>query len=166
MMEMMMPEKFTTLQQIKKLDEERAKLLESAKSDALARAKEAINELTALGFDYELVEPAKETARKTRTVRKRMVPDHHPKGTYATVRSSEASPRHSFATHLLEEPGFEPRLTESESAPSRKYRGSKERVARFQVHGLDPPISVEPHPLGPPHRPRPARRNECERARL
>jgi hypothetical protein len=29
MMEMMMPEKFTTLQQIKKLDEERAKLLES-----------------------------------------------------------------------------------------------------------------------------------------
>ena len=37
MMEMMMPEKFTTLQQIKKLDEERAKLLESAKADALAR---------------------------------------------------------------------------------------------------------------------------------
>ena len=51
MMEMMMPEKFTTLQQIKKLDEERAKLLESAKSDALARAKEAINELTALGHE-------------------------------------------------------------------------------------------------------------------
>ena len=70
------------------------------------------------------------------------------------------------ADSLAEEPGFEPRLTESESATSRKYRGSKERVARFQVHGLDPPISVEPHPLGPPHRPRPARRNECERARL
>jgi hypothetical protein len=68
-------------QQIKKLDEERTKLLESAKADALARADEAINELTALGFDYELAEPVRETARKTRTVRKGLVPDHHPKGT-------------------------------------------------------------------------------------
>ena len=44
-------EKPTTLQQLKKLDEERTKLLEGAKADALARAEEAINELTALGFD-------------------------------------------------------------------------------------------------------------------
>ena len=44
MMELMMPEKLTTLQQIKKLDEERTKLLESAKADELARAEEAINE--------------------------------------------------------------------------------------------------------------------------
>ena len=65
-----MPEKQTALQQIKKLDEERTKLLESAKAAALARAEEAINELTALGFDYELVEPARATARKTRTARK------------------------------------------------------------------------------------------------
>jgi DNA repair exonuclease SbcCD ATPase subunit len=98
MMEMMMPEKFTTLQQIKKLDEERAKLLESAKSDALARAKEAINELTALGFDYELVEPAKETARKTRTVRKGMVPDHHPKGT-CPVCEYATKPPHDKRSH-------------------------------------------------------------------
>ena len=47
----------TTIEKIKKLDDERAKLLESAKADALARAEEAINELTALGFDYELAEP-------------------------------------------------------------------------------------------------------------
>ena len=63
-------EKPTTLQQLKKLDEERTKLLEGAKADALARAEEAINELTALGFDYELVEPARATARKSRTARK------------------------------------------------------------------------------------------------
>ena len=48
-----MAEKQTALQQIKKLDGERTKLLEGAKADALARAEEAINELTALGFDYE-----------------------------------------------------------------------------------------------------------------
>ena len=93
-----MAEKQTALQQIKKLDEERAKLLESAKSDALARAKEAINELTALGFDYELVEPAKETARKTRTVRKRMVPDHHPKGT-CPICEYATKPPHDKRSH-------------------------------------------------------------------
>jgi hypothetical protein len=64
-----MPEKLTTLQQIKKLDEERKKLLESAKADALARAEEAINELTALGFDYELcrARPGDSTQNENRT---------------------------------------------------------------------------------------------------
>ncbi|MGI8570803.1 MAG: hypothetical protein ACR2KT_18060 [Methylocella sp.] len=76
-----MAAKLSTLQQIKKLDEERAKLLESAKTDSLAREEEAVNELTALGFGYELVEPAREIARKTRTARKASAPDHHPKGT-------------------------------------------------------------------------------------
>src|SRR2546430_2581929 len=88
-----MAEKQTALQQIKKLDEERAKLLESAKADALARAEEAINELIALGFDYELAEPARETARKTRIARKELVPDHHPKGRapYASTRPSHCT---------------------------------------------------------------------------
>ena len=93
-----MPEKQTALQQIKKLDEERTKLLESAKADALARAEEAINELTALGFDYELVEPAKETARKTRAVRKGMVPDHHPKGT-CPICEYATKPPHDKRSH-------------------------------------------------------------------
>jgi hypothetical protein len=98
MMEMLMPEKLTTLQQIKKLDEERAKLLESAKSDALARAEEAINELNALGFDYGLVEPARATARKTRTARKGMVPDHHPKGT-CPICEYATKPPHDKRSH-------------------------------------------------------------------
>jgi hypothetical protein len=93
-----MPEKQTALQQIKKLDEERTKLLESAKADALARAEEAINELTALGFDYELAEPARETARKTRTVRKGLVPDHHPKGT-CPICEYATKPPHDKRSH-------------------------------------------------------------------
>ena len=91
-------EKPTTLQQLKKLDEERTKLLEGAKADALARAEEAINELTALGFDYELVEPAKETARKTRAVRKGVVPDHHPKGT-CPICEYATKPPHDKRSH-------------------------------------------------------------------
>jgi hypothetical protein len=93
-----MPEKQTALQQIKQLDEERVKLLESAKADALARAEEAINELTALGFDYELAEPARETARKTRTVRKGLLPDHHPKGT-CPICEYATKPPHDKRSH-------------------------------------------------------------------
>ena len=78
--------------QIKKLDEERTKLLESAKADALARAEEAINELTALGFDYELAEPARETARKG------LVPDHHPKGT-CPICEYATKPPHDKRSH-------------------------------------------------------------------
>ena len=94
-----MPEKLTALQQIKKLDEERTKLLESAKADALARAEEAINELTALGFAYELVEPTRETApRKTKTVRKGLVPDHHPKGA-CPICEYATKPPHDKRSH-------------------------------------------------------------------
>src|ERR1700688_3185012 len=91
-------EKPTTLQQLKKLDEERTKLLESAKADALARAEEAINELTALGFDYELVAPARATARKTRTARKASAPDYHPRGT-CPICEYATKPPHDKRSH-------------------------------------------------------------------
>ena len=94
-----MAEKQTALQQIKKLDEERTKLLEGAKADALARAEEAINELTALGFDYELVEPARATTRKPRTTaRKGSAPDHHPRGT-CPICGWATNPPHDKRSH-------------------------------------------------------------------
>jgi hypothetical protein len=97
-----MAEKQTTLQQIKKLDEERTKLLESAKADALARAEEAINELTALGFDYEIVEPAgKTTSRKTRAARKASAPDHHPKGS-CPICEYATKPPHDKRSHKFQ----------------------------------------------------------------
>jgi hypothetical protein len=92
-----MAEKQTALLQIKKLDEERAKILEGAKNDALTRAEEAINELTALGFDYELAEPARETARKTR-IRTGLVPDHRPKGT-CPICEYATNPPHDKRSH-------------------------------------------------------------------
>jgi hypothetical protein len=87
-----MVEKQTALQQIKKLDEERAKLLESAETDALTRAEEAISELIALGFEYEIVEPARGTARKT------SAPDHTPKGT-CPICEYATNPPHDKRSH-------------------------------------------------------------------
>lgn len=41
-------------QRLKELDEERSKLLDSAKNEALARAEQAVSDLRALGFMYSL----------------------------------------------------------------------------------------------------------------
>jgi len=49
-------EKVNILDAIKKLEEERERLIEGAKSEALAKAQEAISDLGRLGFEYELVE--------------------------------------------------------------------------------------------------------------
>ena len=46
----------TVLEQIKKLDEQRAKLLDGAKAEALKKAEEAVADLKELGFNYHLVE--------------------------------------------------------------------------------------------------------------
>lgn len=48
--------KMTVLEQIKKLDEQRANLLNSAKDEALKKAEAAIADLNSLGFAYRLAE--------------------------------------------------------------------------------------------------------------
>jgi hypothetical protein len=88
----------TTIEKIKKLDDERAKLLESAKADALARAEEAISDLTALGFEFELVEPARGTVRKPSNARKGSAPDHHPKGA-CPICEFATNPPHDKRSH-------------------------------------------------------------------
>ena len=68
----------SVLDKLKALDEERAKLLEDAKKEALEAAHKAIEDLNELGFDYRLVEgPTTSTARK-------------PQGAFR-VRGTEAS---------------------------------------------------------------------------
>ncbi len=83
-------EKPTVLQQIKKLDEERAKILEGAKNDALARAQEAINELTALGFDYETCRAGTKNRRKPRKARRQKLAEAEPET--PKVEPPEAEP--------------------------------------------------------------------------
>jgi hypothetical protein len=56
-----------TIARIQELDAEKSKLIESAKSEALERAKQAISDLNALGFAYSLTQASvgkKPTGRK------------------------------------------------------------------------------------------------------
>jgi hypothetical protein len=46
----------SVMDQIRKLDEQKAQLLESAKKEALGQAHKAIKELAELGFHYRLVQ--------------------------------------------------------------------------------------------------------------
>jgi hypothetical protein len=93
-----MAEKQTALQHIKKLDEERAKLLESAKADALARAEEAISELTDLGFEYELTEYGAKEKVKPRKAGARKAIDHTPKG-MCPICEYATNPPHDKRSH-------------------------------------------------------------------
>lgn len=55
------------LDEIKKLDEQKHKLLNSAKKELLHKAEQAINELNALGFNYTLTEASTKPTGKRRT---------------------------------------------------------------------------------------------------
>lgn len=58
------------IEQIKELDAQKQKLMEKAKSEALTRAENAIQELNDLGFNYRIVEgaaPSQKAATSTRT---------------------------------------------------------------------------------------------------
>jgi hypothetical protein len=61
--------KMTVLEQIKKLDEQRAQLLGNAKIEALASAEKAVADLNSLGFSYRLVEGDAAPAKKTKQTR-------------------------------------------------------------------------------------------------
>lgn len=65
-----MTDKNSTLEQLKKLDDERAKIFGQAKQEALAAAKEAVSALNALGLRYQLVERYGTAPKITRRRRK------------------------------------------------------------------------------------------------
>ena len=62
-----MAERLGILDRLKKLDEERAGLVETAKTEALQKAQDAVADLNALGFSYRLVDGT-EGARLPRAV--------------------------------------------------------------------------------------------------
>lgn len=53
----------SVLEQLQKLDEQRAKLLEGAKAEALKKAEAAVEELNGLGFAYTLTEGGKKKGK-------------------------------------------------------------------------------------------------------
>ena len=75
----------SVLDQIRKLDEQKAKLLKDAKAEALAAAEKAIADLRELGFNYRLVLAGTDTGnpKKRRTgIRDEVLASvkAHPKG--------------------------------------------------------------------------------------
>ena len=86
----------TTIEKIKKLREEEAKLVETAKAEALAKTTEGIEELKALGFDYELTEPTQTKAPRKAGTRKAI--DHTPKGT-CPICEYATNPPHDKRSH-------------------------------------------------------------------
>lgn len=65
----------SVIEQLKKLDEQRAKLLDGAKQEALAKAESAIKELNELGFHYQLVAGDKPKTTRTSGTRRSGVRD-------------------------------------------------------------------------------------------
>ena len=55
-----------TLEQIRSLDSQRAKLLEGAKAEAMTAVQEALTDLNSLGFNYTVVEGGKGARRSVR----------------------------------------------------------------------------------------------------
>jgi len=94
-------DKLSAVEQLKKLDAERAKILETAKTEALAKATEAIEELNALGFHYSISEGAR-SARQPRaggTTAKRQ-----PSGAACPICGFKTEPPHDRRTHRTQEP--------------------------------------------------------------
>jgi len=56
----------TTLEQLKSLDNQRSKLLEGAKTEAMEKVREALADLNLLGFHYEISEGGKSARRSVR----------------------------------------------------------------------------------------------------
>lgn len=60
----------SVLSQLRTLDQQRRKLLGQAKTEALANAQAAVDDLNNLGFNYRLIESARKSAGGSRKTRK------------------------------------------------------------------------------------------------
>ena len=92
------------LDQLKALDEQRAKLLEAAKNAALEKAKEGIAELNALGFEYRLAESAAPTGRAPRAVKTDAKPAKRtPRNAECPICHFKTKPLHDRRSHRTQE---------------------------------------------------------------
>jgi len=60
----------SVIDQIRALDEQKAKLLDGAKSEALGAAQQAIEALNSLGFNYRLIEGSRRSSGDRKGTRK------------------------------------------------------------------------------------------------
>ncbi len=96
----------SVLEEIKALDERRAKLLENAKNEALKAAHKAIAELNELGFNYRLVEGSlTPTARGPRKEHSEgEAPKRHARDLPCPICEFKTNPHHDGRAHRSQEP--------------------------------------------------------------
>jgi hypothetical protein len=96
----------SVLEKLRALDEQRAKLLEDAKKEALDAAHKAVAELNELGFSYRLVEGANtSTARKTPRERSEgEAPKRSARDLPCPICEFKTSPHHDGRAHRAQEP--------------------------------------------------------------
>jgi hypothetical protein len=83
----------SAIQRIKELDEERAKIFDQAKQEALEKAKEAVAQLNALGLNYHLTNGAGKMAKSTTVKAKRA------KAEVCPICEFQTTPPHDGRTH-------------------------------------------------------------------
>jgi hypothetical protein len=88
----------SVLEKLRALDEQRAKLLEGAKAEALKKASDAIVELNELGFQYVLNEKS-ERAQKTPKVPRAAAPQRVRKDSPCPICNFKTDPIHDGRAH-------------------------------------------------------------------
>jgi len=95
----------SVLDKLKALDEQRAKLLEDAKKDALEAAHKAIADLHALGFDFRLVEgPGTSTGRGRKEHSETEAPRRQARDIPCPICKYKTEPHHDGRAHRSQEP--------------------------------------------------------------
>jgi hypothetical protein len=96
----------SVLDKLKALDEQRAKLLEDAKKEALEAAHKAIADLNELGFNFRLVEgPGRSRARKPPRERSEgEAPRRQARDVPCPICGVKTNPHHDGRAHRSQEP--------------------------------------------------------------
>ena len=85
------------LEKLRSLDEQRNKLLDEAKAEALQNARKAVDELNALGFNYSLTEEGASKGKKASGIKRPM------KDAPCPICKFKTTPLHDARKHRSQE---------------------------------------------------------------
>jgi hypothetical protein len=85
------------LEKLRQLDEQRSKILDEAKAEALANARKALDELNSLGFNYALTEEGGGKAKKALGIKRAM------KDSPCPICKFKTQPLHDARAHRSQE---------------------------------------------------------------
>ena len=91
----------SVLEKLRILDEQRAKLIDGAKAEALEKAEKAVAELNELGFHYRLTEESGSSGAKT--ARREVGPKRERKDVPCPICGFKTTPLHDGRLHRRQE---------------------------------------------------------------